>query len=77
MIKATKETTIYCKNIRFFKYKSKKYILAETTRDIESFNGAYKKMRDTQICIINSFLPKDQKLLTIHRLIKNRKCRAL
>lgn len=77
MIKATKETTIYCKNIRFFKYKSKKYILAETVRDIENLHGAYKKIGDTQVCIINSFLPKDQKLLTIHRLIKNRKCRAL
>ena len=49
----------------------------ETVRDIENLHGAYKKIGDTQVCIINSFLPKDQKLLTIHRLIKNRKCRAL
>ena len=74
MIKITNDATIYLKKIRFFKNRGQKYILAETTRDIESFNGAYKKMRDTQICIVNSFLAAHQKLLTIHRLIKNKKC---
>lgn len=77
MIKATKKTTIYLKNIRFFKYRGQKYMLAETKENINSFYGAYKKMGDTQICIVNSFLAKNQKLLTTHRLIKNKKCRAL
>ena len=63
------------KNIRNFKYKGQKYMLAETKENINSFYGAYKKMGDTQVCIVNSFLSKDQKLLTIHRLIKNKKCR--
>lgn len=63
------------KNIKYFKYRGKRYIVAETIKNIKTFYGAYKKIGNTQVCIVNSFLSKDQKLLTIHRLIKNKKCR--
>ena len=66
-----------CKKVRCFKYRGKKYIIAECEINLDKFYGAYKQINNIQVCIVNSFLNKDKKLRTIHHLIKNKKCKAL
>jgi len=62
-------------NLRFFRYRRKKYVVSELNIDATTFTGCCSIKNGITGCVINYNLAPIEKQNTLHRLIRNKKLR--